>query len=402
MLNTTHIKELPLIAGSASGKPVRITPAAKPIYDELFRLAQQGNHWARLTVKGINELVTGRLHQNNIFVHPSAKLRNGVEEFVVILPGCKVTVEKLDSDGFKILYFEADLNYFDLQELGQKPGLYSVTSKKNSWDVKLVKDGKIKSEKNRLVAVSERKYKDSKKAAVGCRVSVVKAPFSGGDYRLDNDGFDLHYTPGEKRIGGLVNYRSATAPLKNCALNESAILLAKTMHDARKIPQVGWVSELGGSGVLTQAMKILADQGGSLKGHTVYLVRPSTSPLEALKQAERLELTIGRQFYETGTADMIGNRDHFEVILHRRKTGSYTLLNASADVAALAAKMGFLVPLAGAAGATAVVTSAAPAVMMFLGALSAGTGAVIGVVKFGNGVVKQVAPTTHAKLMRKL
>lgn len=355
-----------------------------------------------MTVKGINELVAGRLHQNNIFVHPSVKLRNGVEEFVMILPGCKVTVEKLDTDGFRVLYFEADLNYFDLQELGQKPGLYAARSTDTGWDVRLLKDGKIKSEKNRLVAISERNYKDPRKAAAGCRLRVVKAPFSGGDYRLDNDGFELHYTPGAKRIGGLVNYRAATAPLKNGELNESAILLAKTMHDAQNIPQVGWVSEFGGSGVLTQAMKILADQGVSLKGHIVYLVRPSTSPLEALKQAERLQLTIGRQFYETGTADVIGNRDQFEVILHRRKTKGYTLLNAGIDAAAVAVKMGFLVPLAGATGATAVATSAAPAVMMFLGALAAGAGTVMGVVKVGSGVVKQMAPTTHAKLMRKL
>ena len=68
MFNTNNLRKEPLIAGSSSGKPVRITPAAKSTYDQLLRLARGGNHWARLTVKGINELVAGRLHQNNIFM----------------------------------------------------------------------------------------------------------------------------------------------------------------------------------------------------------------------------------------------------------------------------------------------------------------------------------------------
>lgn len=40
MFNTQTLTQDPLIAGLASGKSVRITPAAKPVYDELYRLAQ--------------------------------------------------------------------------------------------------------------------------------------------------------------------------------------------------------------------------------------------------------------------------------------------------------------------------------------------------------------------------
>lgn len=217
-------------------------------------------------MKGINELVTGRLHQNNIFVHPSAKLRNGVEEFVMILPGCKVTVEKLDADGFRVLYFEADLNYFELQKYEQKPGLYSAQMEGFSWQVELAQDGKIKNQKKRLVAISGGKYGGAQRAAEGCALSVLKAPFTGGAIDLEEDGFDLYFTPEEKQVGGLINYRKAIAPMQNRALNESAVLLAKTMFEARAVERVGWVAEHGGSGVLTQAMKILADHGTKLTG----------------------------------------------------------------------------------------------------------------------------------------
>ena len=98
-----------IIAGQHSGKPVTIVPTAKPVYDQLAKLARDGNnYWAEITVKAINELAAGRLHQSNIFVKPGAVHRNGTEEFVMILPGCKVTCEKLDADGFRILHFESE------------------------------------------------------------------------------------------------------------------------------------------------------------------------------------------------------------------------------------------------------------------------------------------------------
>jgi hypothetical protein len=77
--NTAPTQDL-IIAGQHSGKPVKITPAAKPVYDNLVKLARdETNYWAQITVKAINELAAGRLHQSNIFIKPGAVHRDGKE-----------------------------------------------------------------------------------------------------------------------------------------------------------------------------------------------------------------------------------------------------------------------------------------------------------------------------------
>ena len=146
---------------------------------------------------------------------------------------------------------------------------------------------------------------------------MAAAPFSGGAQKVNQNGFDLHFTPGTKKTGGLINYKEATRPLDNESLYESAQLLARIMYDARNIEGVGWVAEYGGSGVLTQAMKILADRNVTLENHTVFLYRPRTSPNEAYKLAEKLKLNIPGEFSKRGMFDFIGNRDQFELIVNR-------------------------------------------------------------------------------------
>jgi len=261
MFSNAPVKRELQIAGQNSGKSVTITPQAEPVYHELVKLARRGNYWAQITVNGINQLAAGRLHQNNIFIKPGSAHRGGSEEFVVILPGCKVTAEKLADDSYKILHFEADLNYSELIETNQRPGLYSAEDSGGAWQTKRSPKGTIKDEKNRLVAICDSGHRDPDMAANSSASRVAEAPFSGGGFRVNSDGFDLHFTPGEKRIGGLKNYRNAIRPLQNQDLHESAILLARSMYQARDLKGIGWVSEFGGSAVLTQALRILADQG---------------------------------------------------------------------------------------------------------------------------------------------
>ena len=77
-------------------------------------------------------------------------------------------------------------------------------------------------------------------------------------------------------------------------LHESAILLARTMYEARNTEGVKWVSETGGSGVITQALKILVDQGVNLKEskHSIFLCNPTTrvSTIQALS----IQLDLGQ------------------------------------------------------------------------------------------------------------
>ncbi|WP_250461595.1 hypothetical protein [Microbulbifer litoralis] len=412
MFSSTPVQTEAQIAGQHSGKSVTITPQAEPIYRELAKLAKSGNYWAQITVNGINQLAAGRLHQNNIFIKPGAAHRGGSEEFVVILPGCRVTAEKQANDGYRILHFEADLNYSELIEKYQRPGLYFAESEGGTWQAKLKKRGTLKAEKNRLVAVCDSGHRDPDKAANIAASRIAEAPFSGGSFRVNGNGFDLHYTPGEKSIGGLKSYKHAIRPLQNQDLHESALLLARTMYEAKDLEGVGWVSEFGGSAVLTQAFKILADQGIKLEKHTAFLVRPTTSPNEAVKTAHAAGLKLDRKFTKTNKLDIVGNRDQLELIYNRFKhendgLDGYIWTKAVADVVEHGKSLhggGVLIgSIAAAAGlsASAPAPAAAAAFLTALGKAAAIAGSAIGIGKMGNSMVRAWLPRQHDRIKRK-
>ena len=397
-----------VIAGQHSGKPVKITPAAKPVYDKLVELARDHtNYWAQITVKAINELAAGRLHQSNIFVKPGAVHRNGTEEFVMILPGCKVNCEKLDADGFRILHFEADIHYGELIESAKKPGLYTASKVGTKWNVKPQKRGQIEQEKDRLVAICDSGYKAPDLAAITAAPRVSEAPMSGGSFRVDSNGFDFHYTPGEKRLGGLKNYRNAICPNQNAELHESALLLARTMYQAKDIKGVAWISEDGGSGVLTQAMTVLAAQGVKLTNHTAFLFNPTTSPNIAVKAAHEIGLKLDRKFTKARMFNVVGNRDQLEMIGNRWKSkeDSLPLVQAGTDILAHGKSLQGLGATAGTIAAAVGIGMTAPAALTaFLSAL-AGAVAVGKVAettaKLGNTLVENALPSHHDKLKGK-
>jgi hypothetical protein len=405
--NTAPTQDL-IIAGQHSGKPVKITPAAKPVYDNLVKLARdETNYWAQITVKAINELAAGRLHQSNIFIKPGAVHRDGKEEFVMILPGCKVTCEKLDTDGFKILYFEPDIHYGELIESQAKPGLYASRKIGTKWKVKPQKRGHIEQEKDRLVAICDSGYKDPIRAATIAAPRIGEAPMSGGSFRVDSNGFDLHYTPGEKCIGGLRNYRNAIRPNQNTELHESALLLARTMYQAKDIKGVAWISEDGGSGVLTQAMTVLAAQGVQLPHHTAFLFNPTTSPNAAVKAAHSIGVQLDRKFTKTKILNVVGNRDQLEMIGNRwkNKADSLTTLQAGVDIMAQGKSLqGFGLTVgsvaAGAAAVAGLGITAPAALTAFLTAIggAVAVGKIAGsTVKLGNTLVENALPKHHDK-----
>ena len=413
MLSNSASAQDVVIAGQHSGKPVKITPTAKPVYDQLVKLARDGNnYWAEITVKAINELAAGRLHQSNIFVKPGAVHRDGTEEFVMILPGCKVTCEKLDADGFRILHFEADINYGELIESGKKPGLYTATHRgNNEWDAELEIHGRIKEEKNRMVVISDRGYKEPARAATVAALRVAEAPFTGGSSMVNDDGFDLHFTPGEKRLGGLRNYRNAIRVNQYTELNESALLLARTMYQAKDIKGVRWVSEEGGSGVLTQAMTILAGQGVKLPNHKVFLFNPTTSPNTAVKAAHSLQMKLDRHFNKTRVLNVVGNRDQLELIGNRwkSKADSLTTLQAASDIFAhgksthgVGLTIGTIAAgTAAVAGAGITAPAALTAFLTAVGGAVAVSKIAVGAAKLGNTLVANLLPEHHDRLKGK-
>ena len=391
VLKTTHNT---IIAGKYCGKPVYCTPNANDIYQNLLKLARTGHHWARVAVEGVQSLASGRLHQNNIFVRPNHLARGGTEEFVMILPGCKVTVEKLPNDKFKILHFDADLNFSKLQGDEKKPSLYRASKSRDGWQTALQPDYKILPEKDRYVAISDIRNVRSSSVAEEVADYLADTPNTGSQ-KIDANGFDLHFTPGQKRVGGLVNYKEAISPIEAKYLNESAYLLARAMYDARDIKGVSWVSEFGGSGILTQAMKMLADQKVSLEKHTIFLYRPSTSPNEAVRIAQQLNLNLDRKVTHTHPLDVIGNRDQIEMIINRvrSKNDNYKLKYAPWDLLSYGTKLQGASTTALTIAGVSTLGVSNPQTLFFVTAI----GAIAGFGKLGMNLTEGWAPRLHKK-----
>ena len=306
------------IAGNFGGKRVLFVPTALPVYKQLLEASREGNYWARSAVSGLRALTSGRLGKNNVFIKPNHMVAHGREEFFVYLPGCKATAERLPNDQYKILDIEIDLNYFKT-ESNQKAGLFKGTKIDSSWSAKPIENGRIGNEKDRLVGISDAGYSNPDIAVNEIASRISQAPTADKGQRLDRNGFDFHYTPGNASLGGMVNYTKAVAPTTDTDIHGSAVLLAKTMYHSKNTVGVNWATEFGGSAVLTQAMKILVDQGVKLDNHTAFLFRPKTSPNEAVKLAHKLNMKLERDFSKTTAFDMIGNRDQLKVIWNRKK-----------------------------------------------------------------------------------
>ena len=410
MFNYTPVSADKLIAGRHFGKRITITPQAEPIWNELVNLANRGNYWAQMSVNGVKQLAAGRLSQKNIFVKPGCTHRGGTEEFVIILPGCRVTAEKLPDDSYKLLHFQADLSYGELIEKGQAPGLYEVTNSNGQWATKRRNDGRIEKKSERVVAISDAGHSDSENAASVIARSLsgqgnVSALVSAQSLKSKTyGGFDLHFTPGKGGIGGWINYKKAVNPLNDESLHESALLLARSMYLARDVGEVRWISEFGGSAVLTQALSILADRKVKLNNHTAFLYRPTTSPLEALKAMRAVPgLEVIRKFKDSDSLDYIGNRDNLRVVKELRKHDqeSYTTLQCVTDSICAGLTVhkaaGFVVGAAGLAG----LAVSAPATGAFLTALGGAATWAVGAGKLGKQAMKAWAPRKYDEIASK-
>jgi hypothetical protein len=285
--NTTE----PVIAGNTSGVKVHCTREALPVYNALVKIARSGNHHARLAVSGIVGLSRGHLHMDNIYKPSSRALSNSRNEvFMAVLPGIRVIYRQKDNGTFTVLKIDVDDAYTKQQKEATSPGLWNATKADDEWNASFVKDGKLNpNAKNKFVVISDRSSRHPTAEAA----SIFKVLQGSRDKttvtQIGNDGFDLHYTPGEKSIGGMKNMKEVRHANNQASLKESAEILAHTMHNARDISGVVWGSESGGSGVLTQAMQILADRGVTLDTHGIFLNRATTLPSKAVELARKLE-----------------------------------------------------------------------------------------------------------------
>lgn len=397
-LSTSSTFTMPIISGQHGGKIIRCKHEIYPVYEELLKMSMAGNYWAGVTIKGLESLTHGKINNRNIFVRmnraytpPGATHK---DDFLVMLPGITAVVERIPTDEYIMNYIKLDTAYFERMKDSQEPALFMVSKNNGTWDAKKAKDKNVKtiSEKEeRLVAVSDGGYKDYSDAATHS-ARVLSGIHGEKSDRLARNGFDMHYTPHHSSFGGLANYYQATRPLIDSEASPSAIVLAETMKSAKDTKYIQWVSEFGGSTVLTQAMAILVDQDVTLPDHYIFMHRPKSVPRLALKLAHKLELNIGRDFKKSGFADVIGNKGSLAMIYDRKmKEGeSYTYGNAIYDSSKSAGSFYGAAKLA--IGLTAI-----PALLTATKAI----GTALGVAKATEMGVAAAAPKFHEKIMSK-
>jgi len=315
-------KDYPTIAGAAAGRRVTIHPGLHNTYRRLEQAALRGNHWARIAVKELHALTTGLQGKNNVYCRPFGSPKNAVGEqaFYVFLPGLKATVYPGIVGQYHVTELVLDANYYEAtEEIRERTrmGLYRAQfeARDRTWKTEYVKDGKVAPHEGRLVVIGDSGYGKADDAAAGIIPKAMKHP-GVPTLSVRQNGCDLHFTPGKKRLGGMVRYNA----LKEDSSRASALHLAASMEQAKNTKGVIWIADKGGSVVLTQAMQILVDKGITLKEHTAYLSHPRTSPGTALRLAHKLELALNESFADTGW-DIQGAVSQLSVAGQRLKNG---------------------------------------------------------------------------------
>lgn len=105
-----------------------------------------------------------------------------------------------------------DANYFEATEEGEKGkrmGLYRAKfdAVGREWQTEYVEDGKVTPQEGRLVAVGDSGYGKVDDAAAGIIPKAIKHP-GVPTLSVRQNGCDLHFTPGKKRLGGMVRYNA--------------------------------------------------------------------------------------------------------------------------------------------------------------------------------------------------
>ena len=315
MLQASRLKasegQLSTIAGGSGGRRVKCSSQALPVYNNLVTLANSGNYWAGLVVRGIKGLSSGRLHMDNVYIQKENQLAYGRGIFYLVLPGVTATLQDCDDGSYELRGLKADANYVQMQEDKQKPGLWRI-NKNLTEDPEFQSDGEILRKEYRPVVISDRAKDGPRDIAVAAHDDLVKVDTTI-QRMVSGSGFDLHHTPGnEGGIVGLKPAHKAITSVKGKAITESATLLANTMYRARNIEGVLWFSDWGGSAVLTRALQILDHENNTgFKNHAVFLNRPTSNSGEALALAKKMEFKLaGKGGKSTGHRlnEIRGNR----------------------------------------------------------------------------------------------
>ncbi|MBU6954842.1 hypothetical protein [Hahella sp. HN01] len=281
------------IGQAGRGKLVLAHGSVAVTFNKLLEQAKRGNYWATFIVREIEQLTAGVNNSKQVYTHE--KLRaGGYANYRMVLPGCSATIVCTPSGEYNIYALEVDFDYFQKQEEAKKPGLHFVRKgREDMWTSsflsqkevadngkKMRQPGFVKAQSANkmdwiIAGVADLNHTPAE-AAKEVVTHIAASPYNYPN--LSELGFNLMFTPGKGSIGGLFHPREAFNATKSERLNESATILADAMIKAQKKRQkVAWISQLGGSGVLTQALKICKDRNVKLNMQAAYLANPTTS-----------------------------------------------------------------------------------------------------------------------------
>jgi hypothetical protein len=338
-----------IIFGKKSGIPVAINTELRPLFDQIDGLAKGGNHWAKLCIQQLSSLTSSHF-KKNVYMHVNGRLEV-FGDYTVILPGCKASFRK-NSEGIIHVYaLEADLNFDESQKNKEKPGLFKVKKNNGEWKPEYIPDGKIRERKVNVVVVADQRERIATSDYLA-RKAIADTGRPSSD--IDTNGYELHFTPGDQSIGGLRHLVQASNAETDSNLHESAVLLAKTMISARVIKDVTWISERGGSGVLTQAMRILKESGAdfSSTGHRAFFSHIQTNLGNAETLARQLGLVFDSKTHKKdwwNVNESFGSGIFGGFVNPIKRAGcdeKYSKLNCIKDVGGAAAKWGGAIGIA--------------------------------------------------------
>lgn len=146
-------------------------------------------------------------------------------------------------------------------------------------------------------------------------------------------------------------------------------------------------------------MCILADKNFTLETHTAFMYRPTTLQNEALKQAQRLNLSIDGDFSKSGKLDIVNKLGKLSVIKNRRSNDAgYGNGHAFTDIAKLSGGVTAIsaLALAGSGGSLPVAISI-PAGIVFAGAMYKASKKALGT---GADLLEVGSPERHEQLKK--
>lgn len=353
------------------GKAVLFAPSEQQNANLLNDAAEKGYYYPLMALKHLSALSTGLSGKNNVFIPNINDFKtNSLQKVVVHVPNIAATVVRRSNDTLLVTQLVLSDGYNSIAESSaQQPGMYSVSKIDNAIAVKVRGSGCIAPGNERKVVIADTRYAKPLIAAEEA-AKKLDAMF-GGNAALKCD-FDLFYSP-LSNMNGMRNYN----PIQVTKAYGFAGLLADAMEQSRNQKGVEWVSERGGSVILTQALMTLAQKNMSFQhqDHIVKMCWSTSNPQPTFAAAKQLGMLVDHQLLTSASsvkaslAATLGNAARA-----RDKNDSYSWKDYGKELYNGSMAVNAVVGIGALVGAAFVAAPAATAALTTVGTISSGIG----------------------------